>query len=130
GMASTYRIGPTSWRARSDPARRLPVPRDSPAPVRRPEVGGALCAGDSVAGGNAMSSQDKVVLITGASRGLGREVARQFARRGARLVITARGAEDLERAVDELGQLTDVVAAPGNVADAAHAGRLVRLGIE
>ncbi|MGH2350663.1 MAG: SDR family NAD(P)-dependent oxidoreductase, partial [Chloroflexota bacterium] len=33
-----------------------------------------------------------VALITGASRGLGLEIARLFARRGARLLLTARGA--------------------------------------
>ncbi|MHB2018801.1 MAG: SDR family NAD(P)-dependent oxidoreductase [Candidatus Xenobia bacterium] len=35
--------------------------------------------------------KNPVVLITGASRGLGREIARQFAARGARLVLVARG---------------------------------------
>jgi len=39
----------------------------------------------------------KVVLITGASRGIGEACARAFARRGARLILTARSVETLER---------------------------------
>ena len=76
-----------------------------------------------------MSQQERVALITGASRGLGREVARLFAQRGYRLVLTARGAAALEEAATELGQLTEVVALPGDVADRGHAERLVRLGL-
>ncbi len=41
---------------------------------------------------------DKVVLITGGSRGLGLVLAREFAREGARVVICARDEEKLERA--------------------------------
>jgi NAD(P)-dependent dehydrogenase (short-subunit alcohol dehydrogenase family) len=39
-----------------------------------------------------------VVLITGSSRGLGLALAREFARRGARLILCARDPEPLERA--------------------------------
>lgn len=42
--------------------------------------------------------KDKVVLITGGSRGLGLVMAREFAQEGARLVICARDADELERA--------------------------------
>jgi len=38
----------------------------------------------------------KTVLITGASRGIGAEFARQLAHRGARLLLTARSEEDLQ----------------------------------
>ncbi len=40
----------------------------------------------------------KTVLITGSSRGLGLAMAEEFARRGARIILTARDAEELERA--------------------------------
>src|SRR5438105_12303516 len=44
----------------------------------------------------------KVVLITGGSRGLGLELAREFARRGARLAICARDDDELDRACADL----------------------------
>lgn len=40
----------------------------------------------------------KVVLITGSSRGLGLALAEEFSRRGARIVLTAREQDELERA--------------------------------
>jgi short-subunit dehydrogenase len=67
-----------------------------------------------------------VALITGASRGLGRAVARVYADRGIGLVLTARNATDLEAAVAELRQRTDVVAIAGDVADTRHAERLIQ----
>lgn len=42
--------------------------------------------------------RDKVVFITGGSRGLGLAMAEEFARRGAQIAICARDAEELERA--------------------------------
>ena len=73
-----------------------------------------------------MSMQtNTVALITGASRGLGLEIARAYARRGMRLVLTARGAAALADADAELSHLTRVIAIPGDVADRTHAARLV-----
>lgn len=42
--------------------------------------------------------QGKVVLVTGASRGLGLALAEEFGRQGAKLAITARDKDELERA--------------------------------
>ena len=47
---------------------------------------------------------DRVVLITGASRGIGAELARQFAAAGARVVLVARDRERLELVADECRQ--------------------------
>src|SRR5216683_2145016 len=73
---------------------------------------------------------EPVVLITGASRGLGLEVARLFAGRGMPLIITGRAAEPLAAAAEELGRWTEVLSIPGDVADRTHAERLVRRGLE
>ena len=75
-------------------------------------------------------STTQVALITGASRGLGLEIARLYALRGLRLVLTARGAGPLRRAADELGRATEVVAVAGDVADPEHATRLVAAALE
>ncbi|HIH2653649.1 TPA: SDR family oxidoreductase [Burkholderia cenocepacia] len=45
----------------------------------------------------------KVVVITGASSGLGEETARHLAQRGAKLVLGARRVDRLERLADEIG---------------------------
>ncbi|NRQ31361.1 SDR family oxidoreductase [Nonomuraea sp. NN258] len=65
-------------------------------------------------------------LITGASRGLGLALARSLAGAGWNLVLTARGAADLERVAAEL----DAVAVPGDVADPAHVARLAQAAPE
>jgi NAD(P)-dependent dehydrogenase (short-subunit alcohol dehydrogenase family) len=70
-----------------------------------------------------------VALITGASRGLGREVAGLLARQGTRLIVTARGDDALQEATSELRAQTEVVALAGDVADPAHVERLVGAGL-
>ncbi|GAB2939596.1 SDR family NAD(P)-dependent oxidoreductase [Nonomuraea fastidiosa] len=59
-------------------------------------------------------------LITGASRGLGLALARALGAAGWKLVLTARGAADLDRAAAELG----AAAIPGDVTDPEHVARL------
>src|SRR5260370_31279727 len=57
--------------------------------------------------------RDKVVLITGASSGIGEELARQLGRAGARLTLAARRTELLQALVQEIA-----AAAPGGAAPA------------
>src|SRR5256885_9454511 len=53
----------------------------------------------------------KTVFITGGSRGLGLLLAREFARRGARVTIAARDAEALKRATDDIRRFGEHVLA-------------------
>lgn len=61
-----------------------------------------------------------VILITGASKGLGLALARLFARRGNPLVVNARGGKELREAERELSQSTEVVAVTGDVSEIAE----------
>ncbi|MDQ3752376.1 MAG: SDR family oxidoreductase [Actinomycetota bacterium] len=67
----------------------------------------------------------KTAIVTGASRGLGLELARALAARNWALAIDARHAGPLEAARVELASLTSVVALDGDVRDSAHLTRLV-----
>lgn len=67
----------------------------------------------------------RVAIVTGASRGLGLAVARELAARGWGLVIDARGADALEAARAELAGRTDLIALPGDVGDERHLQAMV-----
>jgi NAD(P)-dependent dehydrogenase (short-subunit alcohol dehydrogenase family) len=51
------------------------------------------------------TNRSEVVVITGASAGVGRATVREFAKRGARIGLLARGREGLENARDEVREL-------------------------
>jgi len=68
--------------------------------------------------------EGKVAMVTGASRGLGRECALALAREGCRLAICARGPEDLERTAGQLRALgAEVLAEPADVTKEEDARR-------
>lgn len=78
-----------------------------------------------------MGLSGRVVIVTGASRGIGRGIARHLARDGARLAITGRRPERLDDTVAELTGLgADVLAIAGDVADRDHAFALVAATLE
>jgi NADP-dependent 3-hydroxy acid dehydrogenase YdfG len=74
---------------------------------------------------------DKVVLVTGASRGIGRALARRFARAGADLVIAARNREDLQglgAEIEAMGQR--YLVAPTDLRDPAAIQELARQALD
>jgi NAD(P)-dependent dehydrogenase (short-subunit alcohol dehydrogenase family) len=78
--------------------------------------------------GSTSGSTAPLALVVGGSRGLGLAAARQLADRGYRLVLTARNAEDLERAADQLRATgADVEVEACDVRDEAGIEALVAL---
>ena len=72
------------------------------------------------------SVQDQVVLISGATRGIGRAIAEGFASRGAKVIVTGRVAETAHKAAEEMSTVSggQVVAKVCDVAD-VPAGQVV-----
>ncbi len=74
----------------------------------------------------ARSFQDKLVLITGASAGIGRESALRFAAAGATVLAVARSTERLRELAQRAPGPGRVVPLQGDVADAASMERMTR----
>lgn len=107
---------------------------------------GLLCAGATAAavcGAWAVTRRrapqhlrEKTVLITGGSRGLGLAMAAEFGRHGARLVLTARDGEELERARNFLVErravrdATDVLTLPADLRRPEDAESLIARATE
>jgi short-subunit dehydrogenase len=75
--------------------------------------------------------KDKVVLLTGASRGIGRRVADRLVMKGAKVGLVARSADALKRAEAELTAAGgDAIALPADLTVPADRGRVVAAVVE
>jgi len=74
---------------------------------------------------------EQVVVVTGASSGLGRAVARLAGERGAKVVVTARNAEALDNCVGEIERAgSEALAVPGDVTDRTQVERVIEAAVE
>ena len=86
--------------------------------------------GHAAPGRDPMTTAPKRILLTGASAGIGRDLARVFARRGYRLALTARRVERLEALAVELRAIgAEVIVLPDDLADPAAPPRLVAAAV-
>lgn len=77
------------------------------------------------------SLADQVIVITGASSGIGRVTARHAAERGARVVVAARNGRDLEDLADMIRRDGgDAIAVVTDVSDEQQVENLVRTALE
>lgn len=75
--------------------------------------------------------EEQVVVVVGASSGIGRETALTFAQRGAKVVVSARGEEGLDSLVEAIrGMGGDAFAVPADVTDAQSLEALAAKAVE
>ena len=88
---------------------------------------------DSLSKGNAMEKtyQGKVVIVTGASAGIGKALATLLARQGAKIVLAARRADRLQQLAVECSALgAEVLVLPTDVADESQCKVLIEKTVE
>src|ERR671931_196093 len=74
---------------------------------------------------------EQVVVVTGASSGLGRAIARLAGERGVKVVVTARNAEALDNAVAEIeASGSEALAVPADQTVQDEVGRVVEQAID
>ncbi|MEW6333241.1 MAG: SDR family NAD(P)-dependent oxidoreductase [Thermodesulfobacteriota bacterium] len=78
-----------------------------------------------------MMLKDKVAIITGAGRGLGRSVALALARQGAKVVLASRSQDEIDHLAQQLRALRrETIAVPTDVSEEEQVNRLVDKTLE
>jgi 3-oxoacyl-[acyl-carrier protein] reductase len=89
---------------------------------------GALRRSRGEVQGVELGLEDKVAVVTGSSKGIGKAIAVELAREGCRVVLTARGEKDLDEAAEDVrrtGSVGDVLAVAADVTKADEVERLI-----
>ena len=72
----------------------------------------------------------QTIIVTGASSGIGKEVARHFLAKGDNVVINSATAKKLEQVYEELGAGENLAMVPGNVGDKRTGEKLLATALE
>lgn len=78
-----------------------------------------------------MNYKDKIAVVTGASSGIGRALAYEFARRGCRVVLGARSADKMQSVVDDIKAAGgDALAVETDVTSQEDCRRLIQAAVD
>ncbi|GBE20122.1 MAG TPA: SDR family oxidoreductase [Candidatus Pacearchaeota archaeon] len=73
-----------------------------------------------------MELKNKVVLITGSSRGIGKEAVKEFTKQGSKIIITYNtNKKDAEKTLQECAKITECMLVKLNVADSSSVSKAV-----
>lgn len=74
--------------------------------------------------------KNKTVIITGASSGIGKAIAKHFIERGSNVVMNSSNEENLSRTFEEFGSPTNAIYFAGDISKRATGQKLVDLALE
>ncbi len=74
--------------------------------------------------------KNKTLIITGASTGIGKEIARYFITRESNVIMNASSEENLKKAYEELGSPANAIYQVGDISKRETGQKLVRLAME
>lgn len=77
-----------------------------------------------------MKLENKVVIITGASSGIGKELAKRLAHKKAKLILVARREEKLKEVAESLGNSAQVITVRADVTKRNEVDQAVQVGIK
>ena len=77
-----------------------------------------------------MTTKTSTVLITGASSGIGLDIARGFLERGSNVVMNARNSEKLASAAQALGDASRIAILPGDIGNKETGKKMVNIAVE
>ena len=77
-----------------------------------------------------MTTNIKTILITGASSGMGLDIARGFLERGSNVVMNARNSEKLATAARALGDENRIAIVPGDIGNKETGEKMVKSAVE
>ncbi len=77
-----------------------------------------------------MTTKTSTVLITGASSGMGLDIARGFLERGSNVVMNARNSEKLASAAQALGEASRIAIVPGDIGNKETGEKMVNAAVE
>ena len=77
-----------------------------------------------------MSNKTQTVLITGASSGMGLDIARGFLERGSNVVLNSSNSEKLSAATKALGNADRIALVPGNIGNKETGEKIVHTAVE
>lgn len=74
--------------------------------------------------------QEAVALVTGGARGIGKAISAELVACGMKVILVDRDAEELLRAVDEVGDASTAIGIPADITDADQVASAVKQGSE
>jgi NADP-dependent 3-hydroxy acid dehydrogenase YdfG len=78
-----------------------------------------------------MKFKNKTVIVTGASRGIGKEVAIQLAKKGANTVLVARGKDDLKKLLNIITKMgAETMIVPADVSEEKEVEKVMKKAIK